>query len=258
MKELNKQEAFAQSLKKIDSINEVEGFCPALHIKTYDEGTIHERKSIAVKTQMAWFLMKYPNARIKTDPVKFSANGAVMAKAEIYLERNDEKPTAEAMECRLPTDTVPSPLHIGWAQTAALGRALTYLGFGLQAGFSDDELNSITNFSGASEAPLFEETDAKSAPEEIEVIEEEQPAKAKAQKKKAEAQQIGLTSMSIEDAMNTVCELRGKHKGVLMGHIAQEDPDYVKWLESDEFQATPNTRLVKEAAVTLVRGANAI
>ena len=57
----------AEMLKKISSINQVEGFDPAPFALEYTNLNTNEtRKSLPVNIQLAWFWQKYPEGKIAT------------------------------------------------------------------------------------------------------------------------------------------------------------------------------------------------
>ena len=131
------------ALAKIATINVVEGFDPTpLAVEYADMNTGEKRKRLPVIIQVAWFRLKYPEGRF-TLHVE-AVNDFFVATARVYKHYTDPADCflSEATASRgyLPDKPTVSPRE--WAQTAALGIALRYAGFGLQfhaAGDSFDE-----------------------------------------------------------------------------------------------------------------------
>ena len=120
-------------LQRLSSINQVEGFDPAVFAVDYmDLNTGETRKKLPVMIQMAWFRLKYPEGRIalQVSPGK----DCFIATARIYPSYKDSPDCylAEATASRSVDPSKPFVSPMEWAQTAAIGHALRNAGFGLQ------------------------------------------------------------------------------------------------------------------------------
>ncbi len=105
-----------------------------------DETTGEEKKYMPVTNRVLWFRMANPFGKIVTNIVERTDSFAVV-EARIYLSKDDEdknyiaKGTAQREYSK---DATYSMRNIEWAETAAIGRALSLAGYGTQ--FCSEEL----------------------------------------------------------------------------------------------------------------------
>jgi len=133
----------------ICGINAVEGFDPMELAVEYDDlGAGEKRKRLPVMAQMAWFRLKYPEGRVAV--AVQPARDFFVATARVYRSYNDPPDCflAEATASRGKLEDKPTISPREWAQTAAVGIALRYAGFGLQfhaagEGFDSPAVNEL-------------------------------------------------------------------------------------------------------------------
>lgn len=131
------------ALAVIQTINAVDGFDPTpLAVEYTDFNEKETRLRLPVMQQLAWFRLKYPEGRVATSVMP--AKDCFVATARVYPHYTNppEQYLAEATVSRgyLPDKPTISPRE--WAQTAAIGRALQYAGFGLQFSAAGDAFDS--------------------------------------------------------------------------------------------------------------------
>lgn len=91
---------------------------------------------LPVKVSEIWFRNEYPKGRISTEMMGLSGDSATF-KASIYLDLSDPLPVVEGTATRYVDD---GKYFVTAAETAAVGKALSRLGFGtpLDAQLNDD------------------------------------------------------------------------------------------------------------------------
>ena len=139
------------ALAAIQQINAVDGFDPSpLAVEYADLNTHEKRLRLPVMGQLAWFWLKHPEGRVAVTVTP--AKECFIATARIYANYTNpsDQYLAEATASRgyLPDKPTVSPRE--WAQTAAIGRALQYAGFGLQFAAAGDafDMPAVDELSG--------------------------------------------------------------------------------------------------------------
>ena len=139
------------ALAAIQQINAVDGFDPSpLAVEYADLNTHEKRLRLPVMEQLAWFWLKHPEGRVAVTVTP--AKECFIATARIYANYTNpsDQYLAEATASRgyLPDKPTVSPRE--WAQTAAIGRALQYAGFGLQFAAAGDafDMPAVDELSG--------------------------------------------------------------------------------------------------------------
>lgn len=199
-------------LQRLSSINQVEGFDPAVFAVDYtDLNTGETRKKLPVMIQMAWFRLKYPEGRIalQVSPGK----DCFIATARIYPSYKDGPDCylAEATASRSLDDSRPSVSPREWAQTAAVGIALRNAGFGLQFHTAGED------FEEQATQELPEQTDTGSPSSQIP---DPEPA--------YEAREL-TPEEKLKQAMNTPCPI-SKYSGKTLGEVLTLDPKALSWV----------------------------
>ena len=169
----------------INKINNVDGFNPMELAVNYSNVVTGEVKvSLPVRAQVAHFRLLYPLGQLVTEVGKYDEKFAE-ATAYVYTSGGEDKILlAKATSVKRPTDMITAYGHVGWAETDALGRALTIAGFGLCAEYSGDV------YEGVIEKPI---TDHTTAPKETEVpksVVEKKAEKAAAATKTPAAEKV--------------------------------------------------------------------
>ena len=120
--------------KAVGSLNRVEGFEPLELARTISQEGQPDQLYLDVKYRKLWFRLVYPTGRIESHIVHFNENMA-LAEAKIYLSYTDtpENYIANAFSMKFRTDDPKfGDKFLEMAETAAVGRALSDAGFGVQ------------------------------------------------------------------------------------------------------------------------------
>lgn len=204
----------AEMLKKISSINQVEGFDPTPFALEYTNLNTNEtRKSLPVNIQLAWFWQKYPEGKIATRVT--AENDVYVATARIYPSREAGQDCflAEATAARGFDPAKPFIFPREWAQTAAIGTALRYAGFGLQFGTVSDNIEEC----GENEflAPCSSTGDSGDASSSHSEPQSEKPMLTREER--------------LQQAMNMPCPI-SKYGGKTLGDVLTLDPKALNWV----------------------------
>ena len=139
-----------EMIKKISTINQMEGFNPsALAVDYIDPANGMTYKRLPVMAQMAWFRFKYPEGRIAFSDIveKVTPAGepvyAVTARVYPDYRLGLECFLAEGTATRGYCKEKPSVSPKEWAQTAAIGVALRNAGFGLQFKIAGEDFPEV-------------------------------------------------------------------------------------------------------------------
>ena len=244
-------------------INEVEGFDPAALARTAvaDDGSVSTY--LDVKYRVLWFRLRFPNGKLETEVLKVTDQFAIVG-CKVYADKADppEQFIAKAVAQRFVAQVAFGERFLEVAETAAIGRALAYAGFGTQACWAGD-----SNLDRA-DAPVQveeQEMEEESAAGEGELLQERPPQAAEAVCLPAEsaastaaapdrsAQSAPGGAMTVEQAKAVVVDF-GRYKGTTLGQIALSNPPDLKWY-IDHYTG-PN-QAVKMGADVLVRAARA-
>ena len=112
----------------VNDLNKVPGFEPVKLMHAVVSPTTGEKiLQLDLKYKKLWFRLAYPKGKIKLNRLRVTEKSAIF-EALIYLDRNDSEPVASCTaDC-----TSDTPDYIQAAQDAAIDRALTDAGFGIQ------------------------------------------------------------------------------------------------------------------------------
>ena len=128
-----KEKLFDRS-EAVAALNRVEGFNPMELARTLTKEGQEDQLYLDVKYRKLWFRLVYPLGKIVSSIRSFTENMAIV-EARIYLDKCDaeENYIANAFSQRFRTND-PNFGDKFWemAETAAVGRALSDAGFGLQ------------------------------------------------------------------------------------------------------------------------------
>lgn len=123
----------------IRNLNKVEGFDPRRYMRIIGQEGQAGKYYLDVAFRKLWFRLKYPEGKIVKKILKLTDQVAIV-EARIYLHRNDSEENfiANALAQKYRTeDGQFGNKFVELAETAAVGRALSDAGFGLQ--FADKE-----------------------------------------------------------------------------------------------------------------------
>lgn len=124
---------------EIRNLNKVEGFDPRKYMRVIQQEGQAGKYYLDVAFRKLWFRLKYPEGKIVKKILKLTDQVAIV-EARVYLNRNDaeENFISDALAQKYMTaDGQFGNKFVELAETAAVGRALSDAGFGLQ--FADKE-----------------------------------------------------------------------------------------------------------------------
>lgn len=128
-------------VSEINQLNKVEGFDPRKYMRLIQNEGQAGKYYLDVAYRKLWFRLKYPQGKIVKKLIKLTENVAIV-EARVYLDRNDEEANyiSNALAQKyLTNDEKFGAKYVELAETAAVGRALSDAGFGLQ--FADKEMD---------------------------------------------------------------------------------------------------------------------
>ena len=119
-----------EKIKAVKDLNYVDGFEPKEYMRKIDEDKENPKWYLDVKYRILWFRLCHINGKISTKIFSHTEKSAVV-EAKIYLDYKDEADhfISSATSQKNIED---SPSYLEWAETAAIGRALSNGGFGIQ------------------------------------------------------------------------------------------------------------------------------
>lgn len=123
----------------IRNLNKVEGFDPRKYMRVIQQEGQSGKYYLDVAFRKLWFRLKYPEGKIVKKILKLTDQVAIV-EARVYLNKNDaeENFISNALAQKyMTTDGQFGNKYVELAETAAVGRALSDAGFGLQ--FADKE-----------------------------------------------------------------------------------------------------------------------
>lgn len=126
-------------VEEIRNLNRVEGFDPRRYMRVIQQEGQAGKYYLDVAFRKLWFRLKYPEGKIVKKILKLTDQVAIV-EARVYLNRNDteENFISNALAQKYMTaDGQFGNKFVELAETAAVGRALSDAGFGLQ--FADRE-----------------------------------------------------------------------------------------------------------------------
>lgn len=126
------------TVNAVKDLNDIEGFDPRKFMRVIPSEDGKIRYYLEVAYRKLWYRLKYPEGKIVKRILKLTDQVAVI-KARVYLNRNDpeESYIASAMAQKYYSNEQFGMKYVELAETAAVGRALSDAGFGLQ--FADLE-----------------------------------------------------------------------------------------------------------------------
>ena len=126
-------------VEEIRNLNKVEGFDPRKYMRLIPNEGQTAKYYLDVAYRKLWFRLRYPEGKIVKKILKLTEQVAIV-EARVYLNRNDDEDNfiSNALAQKYMTaDGQFGTKFVELAETAAVGRALSDAGFGLQ--FADRE-----------------------------------------------------------------------------------------------------------------------
>lgn len=139
---ITNQSGMYDEVKEIKNLNGVEGFDPRKYMRIIQEEGGKVTYYLDVAFRKLWFRLKYPEGKVVKKILKLTEQVAIV-EAKVYLDRSDaeENFVANAFAQKyFSAEDLFGSKYVELAETAAVGRALTDAGFGLQ--FSDRDGNT--------------------------------------------------------------------------------------------------------------------
>lgn len=153
----------------VAALHQVEGFDPRKFMRLIQKEDQSSRYYLDVAYRKLWFRLCYPEGKIEKTIRSITAQMAIV-EARVYLNKNDpdDSYVANAFAQKFREDSEIGQKYVELAETAAVGRALSDAGFGLQFADREKEMDPEVT-----EAPIDEEVMAgtpicpENIPEEV-------------------------------------------------------------------------------------------
>lgn len=153
----------------VAALHQVEGFDPRKFMRLIQKEDQSSRYYLDVAYRKLWFRLCYPEGKIVKTIRSITAQMAIV-EARVYLNKNDpdDSYVANAFAQKFREDSEIGQKYVELAETAAVGRALSDAGFGLQFADREKEMDPEVT-----EAPIDEEVMAgtpicpENIPEEV-------------------------------------------------------------------------------------------
>lgn len=250
----------------------VEGFDPQQYLSTmkHDDGT--EWLGLTAEIKKFWFRLVYPNGKIMTDMLEHDATHVII-NARIYANKTDkpEEFLSEGKAIRFYSDADPNKAYeryyIDFAETIALGRALTNAGFDLPLysllpdGSADKPEQPSAPAYSALTSPPEQNPDAKpvippsGASTVQQMPKQQEDSKSKEQVSPAPKPQNyeeALKMLTVEQAKSMVVSF-GSNTGKKLGEIALTDAGSLDWIankyKGGDFTIKAAARILLNAAL---------
>ena len=153
----------------VAALHQVEGFDPRKFMRLIQKEDQSSRYYLDVAYRKLWFRLCYPEGKI-VKTIRSITEKMAIVEAKVYLSKNDPEDSyvANAFAQKFREDSEIGQKYVELAETAAVGRALSDAGFGLQFADREKEMDPEVT-----EAPIDEEVMAgtpicpENIPEEI-------------------------------------------------------------------------------------------
>ena len=153
----------------VAALHQVEGFDPRKFMRLIQKEDQSSRYYLDVAYRKLWFRLCYPEGKIVKTIRSITAQMAIV-EARVYLNKNDpdDSYVANAFAQKFREDSEIGQKYVELAETAAVGRALSDAGFGLQFADREKEMDPEVT-----DAPIDEEVMAgtpicpENTPEEV-------------------------------------------------------------------------------------------
>ena len=156
---IGNQNGMYDEVKEVKNLNRIEGFDPRKYMRIIQEEGGKVTYYLDVAFRKLWFRLKYPEGKVVKKILKLTEQVAIV-EAKVYLNRSDAEENfvsnAFAQKYFSAEDSFGSK-YVELAETAAVGRALTDAGFGLQFSDRDGETDPQVTEATFEAGMLFQE-----------------------------------------------------------------------------------------------------
>ena len=152
-KRMSEQTYMYEQETAVAALHQVEGFDPRKFMRLIQKEDQSSRYYLDVAYRKLWFRLCYPEGKIVKTIRSITAQMAIV-EARVYLNKNDpdDSYVANAFAQKFREDSEIGQKYVELAETAAVGRALSDAGFGLQFADREKEMDPEVT-----EAPIDEE-----------------------------------------------------------------------------------------------------
>lgn len=168
-KRMSEQTYMYEQETAVAALHQVEGFDPRKFMRLIQKEDQSSRYYLDVAYRKLWFRLCYPEGKI-VKTIRSITEKMAIVEAKVYLSKNDPEDSyvANAFAQKYREDSEIGQKYVELAETAAVGRALSDAGFGLQFADREKEMDPEVT-----EAPIDEEVMAgtpicpENIPEEV-------------------------------------------------------------------------------------------
>lgn len=250
------KELLYKKSEAVAALNRVDGFHPMELARKIGEEGQEEQLYLDVKYRKLWFRLVNPAGKIISRIITFTENMAVV-EARIYLDKCDQEDNyvANSFSQKFRSDDPKfGDKFLEMAETAAVGRALSDAGYGVQFADVGEENDPAQVDAGIPyQNPQMPDSDAMAN-----AAMSDSGVMPKTGQMLQGALQNLDTSLPVEElmkhmnyemAVGTVIPGKGKYGGKTMGQVAVESPSTIQWFA--EQYSGPNNLVPAAAKVIL-------
>ena len=152
-KRMSEQTYMYEQETAVAALHQVEGFDPRKFMRLIQKEDQSSRYYLDVAYRKLWFRLCYPEGKI-VKTIRSITEKMAIVEAKVYLSKNDPEDSyvANAFAQKYREDSEIGQKYVELAETAAVGRALSDAGFGLQFADREKEMDPEVT-----EAPIDEE-----------------------------------------------------------------------------------------------------
>lgn len=250
-----------------DFYDEQWGFDPLRYLRMSTDEEGRTELSLDVKYRKHWFRLKYPQGKISIKEKIITDTSATFT-MRVFADKADpeECHLAEGTAIRFKgTDKAFEQYYVDWAETIALGRALTNAGFdvpccNIPGGMINPHTGELTEDQKESTVPPHAYSESTAPP--LEMV---QPETATPKKPVAESQEqptaAPVEPRNYEEALGTLTLEQakaipvtfGKNSGQSLGQIAVSNPKDLDWIANkyggNDFRLKAGAKILLDAAL---------
>jgi len=235
---------FVNNREALAKMNQVEGFNPLDFTRTIPAQEPGGQPSLYldVKYRITWFRLKYPEGKISKEITQLDEKMAVV-ECRIYKEASDSADAylANGFGQRfLEAESTYGSRYLEWAETAAIGRALSAAGFNISIGSDFDDENGQVD-SGIPITDNFVTSPTEQAGEQQQLAVHTGTQFTQPSYKQDSTVDEIIRAMSLDDAKKVIVPFNGKNKGKSLAQVSVEDPSTLGWIVSN--YSGPNNEL---------------